>query len=88
MCESESILKLSGLAAIFVTSGLKLTGDRDRDLQLTTIKGQAGQAIQCLNLMMGWDETLGLPQGFILDFNQEVRGQGSGFYRRLSFPSS
>jgi N-acetyl-gamma-glutamyl-phosphate reductase len=22
------------------------------------IKGQAGQAIQCLNLMMGWDETL------------------------------
>jgi N-acetyl-gamma-glutamyl-phosphate reductase len=26
------------------------------------IKGQAGQAIQCLNLMMGWDETLGLPQ--------------------------
>jgi N-acetyl-gamma-glutamyl-phosphate reductase len=26
------------------------------------LKGQAGQAIQCLNLMMGWDETLGLPQ--------------------------
>jgi N-acetyl-gamma-glutamyl-phosphate reductase len=26
------------------------------------IKGQAGQAIQCLNLMMGWDEKLGLPQ--------------------------
>ncbi len=26
------------------------------------IKGQAGQAIQCLNVMMGWDETLGLPQ--------------------------
>jgi N-acetyl-gamma-glutamyl-phosphate reductase len=26
------------------------------------IKGQSGQAIQCLNLMMGWDETLGLPQ--------------------------
>ncbi len=26
------------------------------------IKGQAGQAIQCLNLMKGWDETLGLPQ--------------------------
>ncbi len=26
------------------------------------IKGQAGQAIQCLNLMMNWDETLGLPQ--------------------------
>lgn len=25
------------------------------------IKGQSGQAIQCLNLMMGWDETLGLP---------------------------
>jgi len=26
------------------------------------IKGQAGQAIQCMNLMMGWEETLGLPQ--------------------------
>jgi N-acetyl-gamma-glutamyl-phosphate reductase len=26
------------------------------------IKGQAGQAVQCLNLMMGWEETLGLPQ--------------------------
>ncbi|WP_392531772.1 N-acetyl-gamma-glutamyl-phosphate reductase [Nostoc sp. C117] len=26
------------------------------------IKGKAGQAIQCLNLMMGWDETLGLPK--------------------------
>ncbi|MEH2316688.1 N-acetyl-gamma-glutamyl-phosphate reductase [Nostoc sp.] len=26
------------------------------------IKGQAGQAIQCMNLMMGWDETLGLPK--------------------------
>ncbi len=25
------------------------------------IKGQAGQAVQCLNVMMGWDETLGLP---------------------------
>lgn len=25
------------------------------------IKGQAGQAIQCLNLIMGWQETLGLP---------------------------
>ncbi|MCF4970734.1 N-acetyl-gamma-glutamyl-phosphate reductase [Nostoc sp. CMAA1605] len=26
------------------------------------IKGHAGQAIQCLNIMMGWDETLGLPK--------------------------
>jgi N-acetyl-gamma-glutamyl-phosphate reductase len=26
------------------------------------IKGQAGQAIQCMNIMMGWDETLGLPK--------------------------
>jgi len=33
---------------------------------VTTIKGQAGQAIQCLNLMMGWDETLVAPVGFIL----------------------
>jgi N-acetyl-gamma-glutamyl-phosphate reductase len=26
------------------------------------MKGQAGQAVQCLNIMMGWDETLGLPK--------------------------
>ncbi len=26
------------------------------------IKGQSGQAVQCLNLLMGWEETLGLPQ--------------------------
>lgn len=26
------------------------------------LKGQAGQAIQCLNIMMGWDERLGLPE--------------------------
>lgn len=26
------------------------------------IKGQAGQGVQCMNIMMGWDETLGLPQ--------------------------
>jgi N-acetyl-gamma-glutamyl-phosphate reductase len=27
-----------------------------------SIEGQAGQAVQCFNLMMGWEETLGLPQ--------------------------
>lgn len=26
------------------------------------IKGQAGQAVQCLNIMMGWGEDLGLPK--------------------------
>jgi N-acetyl-gamma-glutamyl-phosphate reductase len=26
------------------------------------IKGQAGQAVQCLNIMMGWDEGMGLPK--------------------------
>lgn len=26
------------------------------------IKGQAGQAIQCMNIMMGWHETVGLPK--------------------------
>ena len=26
------------------------------------IKGQAGQAVQCMNLMMGWNEDLGLPK--------------------------
>ncbi len=26
------------------------------------MKGQASQAIQCMNLMMGWNESTGLPQ--------------------------
>jgi N-acetyl-gamma-glutamyl-phosphate reductase len=26
------------------------------------MKGQASQAVQCLNIMMGWDECIGLPQ--------------------------
>jgi N-acetyl-gamma-glutamyl-phosphate reductase len=26
------------------------------------VKGQAGQAVQCMNLMMGWEEGLGLPR--------------------------
>lgn len=26
------------------------------------IKGQSGQAVQCMNILMGWEETLGLPQ--------------------------
>lgn len=26
------------------------------------LKGQSGQAVQCMNLMMGWEETAGLPQ--------------------------
>ena len=26
------------------------------------VKGQAGQALQCMNLMMGWEEALGLPR--------------------------
>ena len=25
------------------------------------LKGQAGQAVQCMNIMMGWDESIGLP---------------------------
>ena len=46
--------------------GLEVDLRTDRVIVLSAIdnliKGQAGQAIQCLNLMMGWDETLGLPQ--------------------------
>ncbi len=26
------------------------------------MKGQASQAVQCMNIMMGWDESIGLPQ--------------------------
>lgn len=46
--------------------GLEVDPRTDRVIVMSVtdnlIKGQAGQAIQCLNLMMGWEETLGLPQ--------------------------
>jgi len=46
--------------------GLEVDPRTDRVIVMSAIdnlmKGQAGQAIQCLNIMMGWDETLGLPQ--------------------------
>ncbi|HEY9671837.1 MAG TPA: N-acetyl-gamma-glutamyl-phosphate reductase [Waterburya sp.] len=46
--------------------GVEVDSRTDRVIVMSVtdnlIKGQAGQAIQCLNLMMGWDETLGLPR--------------------------
>jgi len=46
--------------------GIETDPRTDRVIVMSAIdnlmKGQAGQAIQCLNLMMGWDETLGLPK--------------------------
>lgn len=46
--------------------GIEVDPRTDRIIVMSAIdnlmKGQAGQAIQCLNLMMGWEETLGLPQ--------------------------
>jgi N-acetyl-gamma-glutamyl-phosphate reductase len=46
--------------------GLEVDARTDRVIVISAIdnlmKGQAGQAIQCLNIMMGWDETLGLPK--------------------------
>ncbi len=46
--------------------GIETDPRTDRVIVLSAIdnliKGQAGQAIQCLNIMMGWEETLGLPQ--------------------------
>jgi len=46
--------------------GIEVDTRTDRVIVMSAIdnlvKGQAGQAIQCLNLMMGWEETLGLPQ--------------------------
>ena len=46
--------------------GVELDPRTDRVIVLSAIdnlmKGQAGQAIQAMNIMMGWDETLGLPQ--------------------------
>lgn len=46
--------------------GIEVDPRTDRVIVMSAIdnliKGQAGQAVQCLNLMIGWDETLGLPQ--------------------------
>lgn len=46
--------------------GIEVDPRTDRVIVISAIdnlmKGQAGQAVQCLNLMMGWKETLGLPQ--------------------------
>ncbi|MBD2099113.1 N-acetyl-gamma-glutamyl-phosphate reductase [Trichocoleus sp. FACHB-591] len=46
--------------------GVEVDPRTDRVIVMSAIdnlmKGQAGQAVQCLNLMMGWNETLGLPQ--------------------------
>jgi N-acetyl-gamma-glutamyl-phosphate reductase len=46
--------------------GIEVDRRTDRVIVMSAIdnlvKGQAGQAVQCMNIMMGWDETLGLPQ--------------------------
>lgn len=46
--------------------GIEVDQRTDRAIVISTIdnliKGQAGQAVQCLNVMKGWEETLGLPQ--------------------------
>ena len=45
--------------------GIEVDTRTDRVIVMSAIdnliKGQAGQAIQCLNIMMGWEEDLGLP---------------------------
>lgn len=46
--------------------GVEIDQRTDRAIVVSAIdnllKGQAGQAMQCLNLMMDWEETLGLPE--------------------------
>jgi N-acetyl-gamma-glutamyl-phosphate reductase len=46
--------------------GIEVDPRTDRVIVMSALdnlmKGQSGQAVQCLNIMMGWDETLGLPQ--------------------------
>jgi N-acetyl-gamma-glutamyl-phosphate reductase len=46
--------------------GIEVDRRTDRIIVMSAIdnliKGQSGQSLQCLNLMMGWEETLGLPQ--------------------------
>jgi len=46
--------------------GIEVDPRTDRVIVMSAIdnlvKGQSGQAVQCLNLMMGWEESLSLPQ--------------------------
>lgn len=46
--------------------GIEVDPRTDRVIVMSAIdnliKGQSGQAVQCLNIMRGWEETLGLPQ--------------------------
>ncbi|MDY6785438.1 MAG: N-acetyl-gamma-glutamyl-phosphate reductase [Cyanobacteriota bacterium] len=46
--------------------GIEVDPRTDRVIVISAIdnlmKGQSAQAVQCLNIMMGWEETLGLPQ--------------------------
>lgn len=46
--------------------GIEVDQRTDRAIVISSIdnliKGQAGQGVQCMNIMMGWEETLGLPQ--------------------------
>lgn len=46
--------------------GVAVDNRTDRVIVMSAIdnllKGQSGQAVQCMNLLMGWEETLGLPQ--------------------------
>lgn len=46
--------------------GIEVDPRTDRVIVMSVIdnliKGQSGQGVQCLNIMMGWEETLGLPQ--------------------------
>jgi N-acetyl-gamma-glutamyl-phosphate reductase len=46
--------------------GIEVDARTDRVIVISAIdnliKGQSGQAVQCLNIMMGWEEMLGLPQ--------------------------
>lgn len=50
----------------FCYIGIEVDPRTDRVIVMAAIdnllKGQAGQAVQCLNLMMDWEETLGLPK--------------------------
>jgi len=46
--------------------GIEVDPRTDRVIVMSAIdnlmKGQAAQAVQCMNLMLGWEETVGLPQ--------------------------
>jgi len=79
VCEGV-ILKLSGLVAVICYIGIEVDRTDDRVINSNNLsQGTGGSSYPVPELNDGWDETLGLPAGFIL--------KDAGTSRDLRVPS-